>query len=414
MHGRKKLDKPRSEEELAAIRAKVLNYSKVVAATNQLRRELLARPSAQTQKTLLDVVDKVVRVNPDYYSIWNYRKEAALPILEGTGPPQSLPSLKALAAKTLQTAAAAPDTSSASTTDAPPTLKQLAAATVYTAASGPSAAASSGTAAAAPPPPPSSTVAEGKLEVGVQEHRAQVVEQELALAAAAFKRNPKCYSAWHHRRWVLERGADAIGGEAAFRRELELCRQFLLLDSRNFHCWAYRGWVVEQAGLSAEEDFAFTTEKILENFSNYSAFHYRSKLLPAVAEARGAGGVLSLVEQELEMVHQAFFTEPDDQSAWWYHRFLVGWAAEALHGTEHHDKYPELLQKEVDCIRELLFVEERCKWALVTLHHLLCALARTAQDTKEGVELMAEARSLVTTLVDVDPMHKGYYDSLLQ
>ncbi|KAG5183575.1 rab geranylgeranyltransferase alpha [Tribonema minus] len=338
MHGRKKLDKPRSEEELAAIRAKVLNYSKVVAATNQLRRELLAHPSAQTQKTLLDVVDKVVRVNPDYYSMWNYRKEAALPILEA---------------------------------------------------------------------------AEGQAKVGVQERRAQVVEQELALAAAAFKRNPKCYSAWHHRRWVLERGADAIGGEAAYRRELELCRQFLLLDSRNFHCWAYRGWVVEQAGLSAEEDFAFTTEKILENFSNYSAFHYRSKLLPAVAEARGAGGVLTLVEQELEMVHQAFFTEPDDQSAWWYHRFLVGWAAEALHGTEHHDKYPELLQKEVDCIRELLFVEERCKWALVTLHHLLCALARTAQDT-EGVELMAEARSLVTTLVDVDPMHKSYYDSLLQ
>jgi len=65
-----------------------------------------------------------------------------------------------------------------------------------------------------------------------------------------------------------------------------------------------------------QDEFAFSTARIFKNFSNYSAFHHRAAfaarhLQEARLDAR------DFVRRELEMVQQAVFTEPDDQTAWW-------------------------------------------------------------------------------------------------
>ena len=107
------------------------------------------------------------------------------------------------------------------------------------------------------------------------------------------------------------------------------------------HCWDYRRWVVKHSERTAEEELEYTSKKINQNFSNYSAWHYRSSLLPRVhgvqapvLEAVGAsmGGIEQRVlGEELDMVQSACFTEPDDQSAWLYQQWLLSKVLRTVH-----------------------------------------------------------------------------------
>ena len=112
------------------------------------------------------------------------------------------------------------------------------------------------------------------------------------------------------------------------------------MDERNFHCWNYRLWVVgvylakiEQMSEGREEYTAFIknecdmAEKMIKkNFSNFSAWHYRSKLMPKIYERQeGLAYILPVerITQDMEMLKHAFFTDPNDQSPWNYHEWLI-------------------------------------------------------------------------------------------
>lgn len=57
-----------------------------------------------------------------------------------------------------------------------------------------------------------------------------------------------------------------------------VCR-FMQADSRNFHCWSYWRLLVKLMGLSAEDQESYILGKIEDNFSNYSAWHERTRVL---------------------------------------------------------------------------------------------------------------------------------------
>ncbi|KAM6106949.1 geranylgeranyl transferase type-2 subunit alpha [Phoenicopterus ruber ruber] len=152
------------------------------------------------------------------------------------------------------------------------------------------------------------------------------VPGELAFVGGCLGVNPKSYGAWHHRGWVLRRAPTPPPAPA----ERALCDRLLAADPRNFHAWEHR------RALAAEEDpeaeLAFAGALLSRDFSNFSAWHHRGRLLaPTRTPGSPGGGALPphRLQAELELVQNAVFTDPNDQSAWVYLRCILSRASPA-------------------------------------------------------------------------------------
>jgi len=143
-------------------------------------------------------------------------------------------------------------------------------------------------------------------------------------------------------------------------------------------------------------------EKINVDFSNYSAWHFRSASLSQGHPLLDRGPQMVL-EDELELLRHAFFTDPESQSAWFYYRWL-------LNGAPYHTEdgpvefaaiSSDLLEAELAAIEELVEQEPDSKWPLLTKVFILSKLERKDQ-----------LRACVDRLKRIDPMRCGYYDDM--
>mmetsp|Transcript_3107 Transcript_3107/g.4198 ORF Transcript_3107/g.4198 Transcript_3107/m.4198 type:complete len:343 (-) Transcript_3107:153-1181(-) len=259
-------------------------------------------------------------------------------------------------------------------------------------------------------------------------------ETEDRLTAAALQNNPKAYGAWFHRKWCLVQQETTT---KALQQELALTVRFLDRDERNFHCWNYRRLIVSlllmknakssplagagagawnllledkdeplllmgnQVALSETMDktdgtsdddstdwiaheWDFTQQKIQQNFSNFSAFHYRSKLYELVQPT---------MKDELSLVENAIFTEPDDQTAWWYQSFLLRQSTADRPEWEGH----------VANLQELLEEVPNSKWVVLGLMN--CGMQQKILPNDRLLDLCRK-------LMVLDSDRKGRYMSL--
>lgn len=146
-----------------------------------------------------------------------------------------------------------------------------------------------------------------------------ILNEELRVVESALRQNFKSYGAWHHRKWVLSKGHSSVD------HELRLLDKFQKADPRNFHAWNYRRFVAELKNIAEEDELKYTTDMIEKNFSNYSAWHNRSVLLSNLLKRKADGFFPKekILTEEYELVLQAIFTDPDDQSGWFYHLWLL-------------------------------------------------------------------------------------------
>lgn len=83
-------------------------------------------------------------------------------------------------------------------------------------------------------------------------------------------------------------------GAGTYQGAARTCR-LLAVDSRNFHAWAYRRFIADRAAVPAEEEEAYTMECVNANFSNFSAWHARTVLLPAIHKQQPTTSLADLI-----------------------------------------------------------------------------------------------------------------------
>ena len=258
-----------------------------------------------------------------------------------------------------------------------------------------------------------------------QKNIADLITADLQFQIPLLRKYPKCYWLWNHRDWLLKQAqlhlpkASALG---LWQGELLLVSKMLTLDSRNFHGWGYRRKTItrieELQGKSmAEAEFEYTTKVIRANLSNFSAWHYRTKLIPRVLEDREADDTarLKLLNDEFELIQRGLWTDPYDQSLWGYHQFLMRTVNSSSEGAPFvpnlsNTERLNLLERELKGTQEMLEGAEDCKWIYQALLQYSVMYLELAAGNKAFTT--RDLRSWLDQLKKLDTLRTGRWNDL--
>lgn len=256
-----------------------------------------------------------------------------------------------------------------------------------------------------------------------------MLQSELAFIIPLLLEFPKCYWIWKYRKWLLEQAILRLPRPVAstvWEAELALASKMLVKDRRNFHAWGYRRYLVARLESPAllgrslvEAEFAYTTAMIERDLSNFSAWHNRSRLMLRVLQERDADDKAraAFLETELNLVQEALNVGPEDQSLWYYHRYLV---AQVVNAKGKPSIAPQLtaeqkisyLEREVEFIKDLLQDFPDIKWPYEALLEYTLALRKLQLGAEAGREEEEDPNFWLTKLRKLDAMQTGRWNDV--
>ncbi|KAK6436447.1 Rab geranylgeranyltransferase [Oleoguttula sp. CCFEE 5521] len=268
-----------------------------------------------------------------------------------------------------------------------------------------------------------------------QQEISLLLSEDLAFLIPLLKQYPKCYWIWNHRAWLLAKATELLPVQTAsqmWRGELALVSKMLALDSRNFHAWSYRRSTVqqiEQLELKslAEDEFAYTTKMVNTNLSNFSAWHNRGQLLPRLLHERQATDQArkGMFDAEMELITRALYTDPYDQSLWFYHQYLMSTldAASSL-VIDTHTRHTNIialpisdatrmsyLEQELASIEDMLDGAEDCKYVYQALLEYSQRLDHLAGGSRVNVST-SKMGDWLDQVRKLDPLREGRWTDL--
>ncbi|RKF81316.1 Geranylgeranyl transferase type-2 subunit alpha [Golovinomyces cichoracearum] len=262
-------------------------------------------------------------------------------------------------------------------------------------------------------------------------HVFDLISADLRFLVPIMLRFPKCYWLWNYRLWLLEQANERLDLKISrdlWHSELNLVGKMLVKDSRNFHGWGYRREVISQLESSrldgksmVETEFEYTTKMIhaLNGLSNFSAWHRRSKLIPQLLIKRNSDSAArrQFLDDEFELIISAIYTDsyPYQQSAWFYYQFLMTIITEpsgcqvVLDFTV--DDRCKYVRRQLDVLKEMLDGAEDCKWiynAAIDYIFALCLLENRILQPEERMDCLM----WLNELKKLDPYRKGRWGDL--
>ncbi|KAG4430503.1 hypothetical protein IFR05_014008 [Cadophora sp. M221] len=385
----------RTDEQRITEQKEILKYQEL--------EELIRVKVAERQYTLevLELTSKLLKKNPEYYTIWNVRRRLLIYGLFSKPLDSLSPSMESPSTSPNDTTKVSSEISSCST-------------------SAPSAVSTT------TPLSPSSQ------SLGRNGTTLDLIKADLEFLFPIMVEYPKCYWLWNYRLWLLKEANQRLEPDIAkelWKRELILVGKMLVRDSRNFHGWGYRRTVVaelESANLGGksmvESEFEYTTKMIHapKGLSNFSAWHRRSKLIPRLLDERNANATArkQFLDDEFDLIVSAMYTDsyPYAQSAWFYYQFLMTTLTDYVgHSTITpnftNDDRVEYVERQLAILRDMLDGAEDCKWiydALIEYTMALCLM----EEREPQVDEKADCKAWLEELRKLDPFRSGRWDDL--